>query len=397
MPFKRETLTIITSCFLAYPFSSILLQMIYDLTLQDALARCSLKLLWFSKLWLLLNLNGNFSSAFSSLAPTKRAARCSILLSVAKSLSREEIHRFRELELFLEEKECEGLSQVKIGVDSESSCRGLFCGEEPIQAGEYILAVPMISSLTIFDSLHNSVRTFSDNEDVQEAMNFLTSYVKDPHWEAYLNCLPRINDLNFDATPDFWDPCIIKELQIPRMIKDSLERQDAIAAVAQNTKIDPAELKWATWIVRSRRFTTVNFVSQNDGMASHLRRMLVPFVDMLNHDAIDPNAEMEALLVPDADDESMHAVVATRDIEPGEQITIGYNDGVATCLDLLDRYGFWLSDNPADELINWDYVNPQWTTSLEEDERLLAGPLKGPLRTAVSMRVHLKRLQQRAD
>lgn len=317
-------------------------------------------------------------------------------LSVSKSISRQEANRFKELEVFLEEKECEGLSQLKVDIDIDSSCRGLFCGEEPIKAGEYILAIPLTSSLTISDSLQDPIHTYSTNEDVQEAMHFLTSYANDPHWEPYLNCLPRTNDPNFDATPDFWDPEIVMELQIPSMIKECLDRQQEISTVAERTNTDPAELKWATWIVRSRRFTTVQFISQNEGATSHLRRMLVPFVDMINHD-IDPNAEVEALLIPNADDESMHAVVATRDIEPGEQVTIGYNDGMATCLDLFERYGFCLAENPADDLIDWDRVNPQWSTTLEEDERLLAGRLDVAMRTAISMRVHLKRLQQQPE
>ena len=338
-------------------------------------------------------MTGSFSSAFSSVV--KRRPLFGNPLSVSKSISLEDANRFNKLENFLEEKECEGLGQLKVNIDSDTLCRGLFCGGEPIQAGEYILAIPLISSLTISDSLHNAVHTYSTNEDVQEAMNFLTTYANDPHWEPYLNCLPRTNDSNFDATPDFWEPEIVMELQIPSMINDCLERQREITTVAETTNIDPAELKWATWIVRSRRFTTVQFVSQNGGATSHLRRMLVPFVDMVNHD-IDPNAEVEALLIPNADDESMHAVVATRDIEPGEQVTIGYNDGMATCLDLFERYGFWLTDNPADDLIDWERVNPQWSTTLEEDEHLLASLLDGPLRTAVSLRVHLKRLQQKS-
>jgi hypothetical protein len=342
------------------------------------------------ELWLLSFTTGSFSSPFSH-RPTKKLPNKPLFGS--KSISQEESDRFIKLEKFLEEKECEGLSRLKVDIDRESSCRGLFCGEAPIIAGEYILAIPILSSLTIFDSLNDGNQALSDNEDVQEAVNFLTTYANDPHWEPYLSCLPKINDPNFDATPDFWDPEIVRELEIPSLISDCLERQHEIDVVAEKTRIDPADLKWATWIVRSRRFTTFQIISQDGGMTSRLRRMLVPFVDMVNHD-VDPNAEVETIIIRDADDESMHALVATRDIEPGEQVTIGYNDGRATCLDLFDRYGFWLTENPADDLIDWDLVDPQWSTTLEEDERLFAGPLDGALRTAVSMRIHLKHVQQ---
>ncbi len=354
--------------------------------------RVPYKLLLCYEVWLLLvtSTTGSLSSAFFHSQTNERLNKP---LFGSKSLSQAESDHFGKLVKFLEEMECEGLSRLRVDIDKESLCRGLFCGEEPIIAGEYILAIPIISSLTISDSLNDGSQAASDNEDVQEAVNFLTTYAKDPHWEPYLSCLPKINDPNFDATPDFWDPDIVKELEIPSLISDCLERQHEISVVAERTRIDLAELKWATWIVRSRRFTTVQMISQDGGMTSRLRRMLVPFVDMVNHD-VDPNAEVETIIIPDADDESMHALLATRDIEPGEQVTIGYNDGRATCLDLFDRYGFWLTDNPADDLIDWDIVDPQWSTTLEEDEHLLADPLNGALRTAVSMRVHLKRLKQ---
>ena len=41
-------------------------------------------------------------------------------------------------------------------------------------------------------------------------------------------------------------------------------------------------------------------------------------------------------------------------------------------MDLLDKYGFFLEGNKADDTIDWEELKPEFTTSLEEDEAELA-------------------------
>ena len=132
---------------------------------------------------------------------------------------------------------------------------------------------------------------------------------------------------------------------------------------------------------------------------------LLPLIDMANHDT-DPNASFKIIndrWTGKFNEKSTFNLVASRFIESGEQVTISYGDGEETSADLLSRYGFFTEDNPADGRIDWDDMDPQFTTSLEEDEEELsvlataAGSESARIgrRSILSLRVLLKRLYQR--
>jgi hypothetical protein len=96
---------------------------------------------------------------------------------------------------------------------------------------------------------------------------------------------------------------------------------------------------------------------------------LIPLIDMANH-AINPNACLKIsinLLTRAFDTTSSFVLKALRPIKKGEEVTITYGEGDETSLYLLDKYGFFVEDNEADKKIDWKYLNPQFTTSLEED------------------------------
>jgi SET domain len=195
-----------------------------------------------------------------------------------------------------------------------------------------------------------------------------------------MNCLPKINDAQFDATPDFWEESVIQELQIPRLIETSLERKRETA--------HSLDLQWATWIMCSRGFST--FKINQDGSLQR-RTVLIPYLDMLNHD-VSPNASIEVVECPGSYQDSFYALQALKSISAGEQITIGY--GIReTSLDLLSKYGFWIPDNPADDFIDWNMVDPQWTTILEQDKAKLETTTDVTLRQVLLLRIHLKQLR----
>jgi len=143
------------------------------------------------------------------------------------------------------------------------------------------------------------------------------------------------------------------------------------------------------------------------------RTVLLPYLDMLNHDDInDPNTSIEVVVeIPDGCDESFHALRALRPIKAGDQLTISYGTGRETSLDLFSKYGFWTTENPFDCDIDWDNAaKARWTTSLRQDELSLekvlldeAGgsdndddddnsSLASPQKTILSLRIHLKKL-----
>lgn len=319
----------------------------------------------------------------------------------------------------------------------------------------------------------------SDNNidpDVVRGFKFLDSFVAggEEKWRCYLDCLPkpmnREKSKLFDPTPDFWKESDIRKLQVPRMVEESIRRKRDVSKLvaaargcggngnsdsntggdenigpvlqrasgiarsrwrdffsSSSSTIDGSNaaneasvslLQWATWIVRSRGFSTFKLVREEaqdnvgdneadcGGGSSSIqtRTVLLPFLDMINH-SDDPNASIEVVEVPGAYDESFYALQAIRPIESGEEITISYGTGRETSLDLFAKYGFWTNCNPSDEYIDWDNaVDGQWTTTLDEDIQLLRSLTQSDnsnsdavMESILNLRIHLKRLQQEKD
>ena len=170
-------------------------------------------------------------------------------------------------------------------------------------------------------------------------------------WKAYVECLPRVQESSFDATPDFWPTAVLEQCPVPRLRQQSLERQRRIRAAASKSMRTLQDLQWALWIMRSRGFTSLK---QIDGKLRE-RTILLPLIDMINHDGDNPNTSIE-VIETDKYDESFVALQATRPICKTEQITLRYGTGFETSLELLDRYGFYTESNPNDYRIDWDLV-----------------------------------------
>ena len=173
-----------------------------------------------------------------------------------------------------------------------------------------------------------------------------------------------------------------------------MERKQNITEVAKISNVSPRELQWATWIVRSRGFTTMKL---GTGQGVQSRTVLLPYIDMVNHND-EPNAEIQILEIPGAYDESFYALRAIRDISRGAEISVMYGTGMESSLDLFSTYGFWTHGTP-DWNINWQLVDPEWTTSLKEDKNLLTidQALSDARRKAIEFRVYLKSVQLQSE
>ena len=106
-------------------------------------------------------------------------------------------------------------------------------------------------------------------------------------------------------------------------------------------------------------------------------RVLLPYLDMINHSSDNPNAELH-LIDPEKDD-AWFAIRATRPIKKGKEITISYGaSGAETSVGLLMNYGFVPEENKIDTLLlrngGEDCIDSLdgWSTSLEEDEAQLS-------------------------
>ena len=124
-------------------------------------------------------------------------------------------------------------------------------------------------------------------------------------------------------------------------------------------------------------------------------RVLLPYLDMINHSSDKANAELH-LIDPDKDD-AWFAIRATRPIKQGKEITISYGaSGVETSVGLLMNYGFVPEFNRIDAMLlgkgGEDCIESLdgWSTTLEEDESQLQ-QATGNLVNVLKLRAKLKR------
>lgn len=340
--------------------------------------------------------------------------------------------------------ECEGTDSFQIlhlhGDDEDEGIRGLYATDESsFEAGEYILAIPFTAALLVRDSLSEddvgrielSTSSQISDTDVLDGYSFWKTFCGDDpnEWQPFLDALPLLNGPNFDPTPDFWSVREVLQLQVPKLIEETLQRKRSIDELVEHhqrlhqdgkepRRMSIADLQWAVWVVRSRGFTTLQLRSglsdgcrddrtrtNNEAVIEKLnsavtaqvqsRTFLIPIIDMVNHSE-DPNVELEVVEVPGSFEESFFALRALSAISPGDEITMRYGTGHETSLDFLSKYGFMPTDNAAaDAELDWDLVNPQWTTTLGEDRKLLDEKLRNdPMWSVLKLRVALKETYQ---
>ena len=103
--------------------------------------------------------------------------------------------------------------------------------------------------------------------------------------------------------------------------------------------------------------------------------MLVPFVDMANHNSDNPNAKL-TIIDPEKDD-AWFALEATRPISAGKEITIAYGSGIDSSVELFLNYGFVPKSNKIDEFMlkkGGDETISSlqgWTTTIQEDRAMV--------------------------
>ena len=309
------------------------------------------------------------------------------------------------LERFLLQWKSEGLgsddSGSEIGFDMDSGIRGMYANKS-FRKGDIVCKIPSDVALALTDP--SSATDVADGV-ADGAMNFIQWYSNEEAkqtWKAYLDTLPT-KDMHFDPTPDFYSEQEIQALEFPKIVVDATERKQQIADLAQKSGVVTFdELQFATWLVASRSFAIK--ISVDDGelvregavsTREKVIRVLLPYLDMINHSSDNANAELH-LIDPEKDD-AWFAIRATRPIKKGKEITISYGaSGVETSLGLLSNYGFVPEENRIDEL----YLKKGgelcietlggWSTTLAEDELELESAT-GNMINVLKLRIKLKR------
>lgn len=256
------------------------------------------------------------------------------------------------------------------------------------------MAIPNTCCLLVNEAVYDPQDEEGEATDVEKGkllQTLLTTSDVKKAWKPYLDILPTPQS-HFDPTPDFWSEDLIRKIEIPRFVQDTLHLRETCGADDDGTSC-ASSLQFATWLLRSRGFSTFRLLPDGTEQRLRIRTLLVPYFDCLNH-AITSNTKIEKVESPN-DDESYFALVASRKIAVGDQLTLTYGTGFETSLDLFAKYGFWLDGNPNDEAIDFD--NVQWSTSLEEDETRLCNrqqELSWQEQQMLQLRLHLKGVQR---
>jgi len=184
------------------------------------------------------------------------------------------------------------------------------------------------------------------------------------------------------------------------IVKQANERKSQIAALSESTNIPFDELQFATWLVASRSFAIKISVDDSlvkEGAVSTAEksiRVLLPYLDMINH--LSDNANAELHLIDPEKDEAWFAIRATRPIKKGKEISISYGaSGVETSSGLLMNYGFVPDENKIDTLLlrngGDDCLDKdEWSTSLEDDEAQLQ-QATGNMANILKLRIKMKK------
>lgn len=323
--------------------------------------------------------------------------------SVPISHKRDESASTQNLINFLLQWKSEGLGDpdagTELGFDETNGIRGMYA-TKPFKKNDIICKIPSDVALALVDP---SKATDESLNVADGALNFLQWYQNNEQarqtWSAYLDTLPT-REANFDPTPDFYSDDEIEQLEFPMIVKQAAERKKQIATLADRESIPFEELQFATWLVASRSFAikiTVDDPLVRDGAVSTSEkgiRLLLPYLDMINHSSDNANAELH-LIDPEKDD-AWFSIRAVRPIKKGKEIVISYGaSGVETSVGLLMNYGFVPDENKIDSLLlkkgGEDCIDSLdgWSTALAEDEAQLS-QATGNMVNILKLRTKLK-------
>jgi SET domain len=272
------------------------------------------------------------------------------------------------------------IAGVEVGVTADNR-RGLFATKNIIE-GKSICKIPSDLALALSDPSIAKPESDPQTAMVRCGVYYLTQYANNDAWRWYTETFPK----NLPLTPDaFSDLDDIEILEFPLAVQMVQQRRRDLQAVAVETGLPLSDLQKATTLVSSRSFPIKVAQDNGDihlddrgqvitkaGESNKVVRVLLPLIDMANHQSTKFNAQ---LVLQDAHkDEAWFVLQATRNIRQGQEITISY--GAADSVHLLVNYGFTPDDgNPIDTYLlrkhAKDFALSDWSTSLQEDVEVM--------------------------
>eukprot|EP00571_Detonula_confervacea_P015672 CAMPEP_0172310220 /NCGR_PEP_ID=MMETSP1058-20130122/11357_1 /TAXON_ID=83371 /ORGANISM="Detonula confervacea, Strain CCMP 353" /LENGTH=386 /DNA_ID=CAMNT_0013022991 /DNA_START=84 /DNA_END=1244 /DNA_ORIENTATION=+ len=326
--------------------------------------------------------------------------------SVPISHTRDESPSTQNLINFLLQWKSEGVggpdAGTEVGFDIDNGVRGMYA-TKPFKKNEIVCKIPSDVALALVDP--NSATEESMNP-ADGALNFLRWYQNNEQarqtWSAYLDTLPT-REAHFDPSPDFYSDAEIEQLEFPMVVEKVNERKNEILALSESESIPFDELQFAAWLVSSRSFA-IKMMVDDPLVREDVRkikaleksiRLLLPYLDMINHSSDKANAELH--LIDPEKDEAWFSIRAARPIKKGQEITIPYGAaGLETSVSLLMNYGFVPDENRIDSMMLGNGGEgciesvDGWSTTLEEDEAQLS-QASGNMINVLKLRTKLKR------
>lgn len=174
--------------------------------------------------------------------------------------------------------------------------------------------------------------------------NALGSSETNDRRSMYFHMLPPFQGEDCMGSTDFFPDDAMAALQSPLIVEETTKRRErtkrrytqdiatneAFPSWVDGTPIKEAHLRWAAWLITSRVLTV-----QGDSKENKSYRLLIPFLDMCNHDRSSPHV-LTGRAIPGGE----LKVVAGEPVSAGDQINICYGGGVAGNDRFLQDYGF---------------------------------------------------------
>ena len=206
--------------------------------------------------------------------------------------------------------------------------------------------------------------------------------------KSYYEMLPPFRGDDCLGSTDFFSDEALEALQAPLVVEETRKRRerskqrfeqdiannDNFPAWIDGTPVTEEHLQWAVWLITSRVLTV-----QGDAEEGKSYRLLIPFLDMCNHDRNSPHV-LSGRAVPGGE----LKVVAGAAVKAGEQINICYGGGVAGNDRFLQDYGFLDSDRGAYDLVAQQLLGKR---------RLMEGASAGKTITEADREATLKKLR----
>mmetsp|Transcript_34590 Transcript_34590/g.81543 ORF Transcript_34590/g.81543 Transcript_34590/m.81543 type:complete len:452 (-) Transcript_34590:38-1393(-) len=339
-----------------------------------------------------------------------------------------ELDRSKEARLFYDFMETgsagDNLSRCAIGsfpISDDFKLRGV-TALKPVKKGDAIIRIPYELAVNLgqegADPTAPAVAFLKDYCETLASNDAPNKGSK----AAYYSMLPPFGGDDCLASTDFFSDEALNALQAPLVLEETQKRKQRTSARFESdivpnldsfpkwmdgSEVTEDHLAWAVWLITSRVLTV-----QGDAEEGKSYRLLIPFLDMCNHDRRSSHI-LSGRAVPGGE----LKVVAGAPVKEGDQINICYGGGMAGNDRFIQDYGFLdtSGDNVAYDMVAQQLLGKRRIvegvgagrfmtetdrkqtleqlkqTTLEEDENLLHGETDPSLVAAYTYRIGVKK------